>query len=99
MTIFSFTILNLRKKLQTNKVESFPVYSSGGFKVLVVTGTTPGNQYGSGNAEIIDLERPSAVCSQPSDLPANISGAVGGFFDGNTSFVCYGTVVIRFFKS
>ena len=64
----------------------------GSFKVLVVTGQTLTGPMGSSNPEIIDLEKPTAVCSQPSDLPAIFMAAIGGVIDGSSLFVCFGTV-------
>ncbi len=72
----------------------FSVVFPSSSKVLVITGTTDARPLGSANPEIVDLERPTASCSQPLDLPASLHAAIGGTFDENSTFVCFGTVAI-----
>jgi len=63
--------------------------------VMVITGSTVAEPSGSAQSEVFDLERPSSLCSHPSDLPMKISGGIGGTIYGGSPIVCYGTVIMR----
>ncbi len=97
MFVYSFPSMISRcdmisESVMTYIIISVPYPASLSLKALVITGHTAASTSGTGNPEIIDLEKPSAVCSLPNNLPVNISAAIGGVIDATSVFVCFGMV-------